>query len=87
MGAIGTSATGQRDRLIQLRKNAGKTQREVAADLDISETYLRLLEKGSATPSVDLLFRMARYYDSDVYDCWSDLSGSKSPKSAVASPK
>lgn len=63
-----------RFRLTELRKSVG-TQRKVASDLNISETYLRMLEKGTATPSVDLLFKIAHYFNTDVYDCWGDLAG------------
>lgn len=63
-----------RKRLIELRKNKG-TQRKVAAELGITETYLRLLERGTATPSVEVLFKTAHYLNSDVYDCWGDLAG------------
>ena len=62
-----------RVRLSELRQRAG-TQRKVAADLGISETYLRLLEKGRANPSVELLFKAAGYFGTDVYDCWDDLA-------------
>lgn len=68
--------TKPRLRLIELRKSFG-TQREVAAALGISETYLRLLEKGNATPSVELMFKIAHYFKTDVYDCWKDLSGDR----------
>ncbi|MEC0140437.1 helix-turn-helix transcriptional regulator [Paenibacillus macerans] len=67
-----------RKQLILLRKKVG-SQRKVASDLNISETYLRLLEKGKAQPSVELLFRTAHYLESDVYTCWPDLAG-EAPK-------
>lgn len=71
-----------RRNLIALRKSVNKTQREVAADLNISETYLRLLEKGKSAPGVDLLFRIAHYYGTDAYVCWPDLSGER-PKTVI----
>ncbi|MEC0233686.1 helix-turn-helix transcriptional regulator [Paenibacillus kribbensis] len=66
-------------RLIELRQEVG-TQRKVASELNISETYLRHLEKGLATPGVSLMFKIAHYFKTDVYDCWKDLSGER-PKS------
>lgn len=70
-----------RTNLIQHRQQVG-SQRKVAADLGISETYLRMLEKGQATPSVELLFKTAKYFSTDVYDCWPDLSGLR-PKKVI----
>lgn len=69
-----------RERLIELRTMVG-TQRKVSHDLDISETYLRLLERGLAKPSVELMFKIAHYFETDVYDCWPDLAG-QNPKYA-----
>ncbi|MBY7736323.1 MULTISPECIES: helix-turn-helix domain-containing protein [Paenibacillus] len=65
-----------RYRLIELRRKTG-TQRKVASDLNISETYLRQLEKGLANPGVSLMFKIAHYLKTDVYDCWKDLSGER----------
>ncbi|WP_369696081.1 MULTISPECIES: helix-turn-helix domain-containing protein [Paenibacillus] len=67
--------------LINLRKQKG-SQRKVASDLDITDTYLRMLEKGQATPSVDLLFKTAHYFGTDVYSCWPDLSGDRPDRSS-----
>ncbi|GLG00129.1 hypothetical protein Alches_01680 [Alicyclobacillus hesperidum subsp. aegles] len=66
-----------RTRLVELRRELGKTQREVAIDLGITQTHLGLLERGKATPSVDLLFKIASYYKSDVYEAWPDIAGSR----------
>ncbi|MNJ63078.1 helix-turn-helix protein [compost metagenome] len=62
--------------LINLRQKKG-SQRKIASDLNITDTYLRMLEKGQATPSVDLLFRIAHYFGIDVYLCWPDLAGDR----------
>ena len=37
------------------RKLSGKSQREMADSLDISESYYQKLETGNASPSVDIL--------------------------------
>lgn len=60
-------------RFVDLRKASGKTQREVAEDLRVSETYIRNLERGRCVPSVEMLFRTSQYFKTDVYDLWSVL--------------
>lgn len=59
-----------------LRKKKG-TQRQVAQDMDITETYVRQLENGQSNPSVELLFSFAYYFETDVYQLWPDLSYKK----------
>lgn len=46
------------------REATGKRRVRVAADLDISEQWLRALETGERgrTPSLDMLGRLAAYY-------------------------
>lgn len=73
---MGNPKNVPRQPLVNLRKKVG-SQRKVASDLDITETYLRNLEKGRATPSVELLFKTAHYFGKDVYECWPDIAGSK----------
>lgn len=82
MHLTATEAHVPRYRLVMLRKNRGLSQRQVAAELGITDTHLGLLERGKSDPSVELLFRIARYYGCDVYEAWSDLAGSK-PDSTI----
>lgn len=47
------AATGER--IQNLRKDREVTQEQLAIDLNISDRYMRNLEKGEKVPSVDLL--------------------------------
>ena len=47
------------ERLRELRRSAGKTQRELAREASITETYISKLEAGQAAPGIDLLVRIA----------------------------
>lgn len=60
-------------RLVELRTAKGKTQRELAADWDVSEATIRNLEKGRALPGLELLLYSASYFRADVSDLWSVL--------------
>lgn len=48
--------------LQQLRKNAGKTQREVAAYLDVERSTYAKYESGSSEPTFDALTKLAVYF-------------------------
>ena len=51
------------DRLLELRRSAGLTQKQVADALDIhSVTYLHY-EKDQREPPLELLVRMAAFFD------------------------
>jgi DNA-binding XRE family transcriptional regulator len=66
-----------RQLLKSLRVEVFKTQRAAAEEFAITETYLRMLESGSADPSTELLFKIAHRFGVDVYDCWPDIAGSR----------
>lgn len=53
-------------RLKLLRENAGLTQEKLADVLHISVTHEGKLEKGSRTPSVDLLLQISDYFSASV---------------------
>lgn len=63
-----------RQRFNELRESKCLTLRQVANDNDLTETYIRSLEKGRTKPSVEVLFRLAKYFGTDVYDLWPDLA-------------
>jgi transcriptional regulator with XRE-family HTH domain len=49
--------------LLELRREAGLSQKRLAPALGVSHTYLSKLESGTAHPSKDLVDRVARYFD------------------------
>jgi predicted transcriptional regulator/transcriptional regulator with XRE-family HTH domain len=58
-------------RLRRLRRELGLTQAQVAGDLDISPSYVALIERNQRPLTADLLLRLARTYKLDL----SDLAG------------
>jgi len=58
-------------RLRRLRRELGLTQQAMAGDLDISASYVALLERNQRPVTADLLLRLARTYRLDV----SELAG------------
>lgn len=53
-------------RLRRLRRELGLTQQAMAADLDISPSYVALIERNQRPVTADLLLRLARTYRLDV---------------------
>ena len=53
-------------RLRRLRRDLGLTQANMAADLDISPSYVALLERNQRPLTADLLLRLARTYRLDM---------------------
>jgi len=53
-------------RLRRLRRDLGLTQADMAADLDISASYVALLERNNRPLTADLLVRLARTYNVDM---------------------
>ena len=53
-------------RLKRLRRELGLTQQAMAADLEISPSYVALLERNQRPMTADLLLRLARTYRLDV---------------------
>ena len=51
------------DRLKECRKNIGKTQREVATDLNITESGYQKFELSKNEPKMGTLNKMADYFD------------------------
>lgn len=61
----------KRELFSELRKKKG-TQAKVAADNEISEVYVRMIENGTFTPGRDLMFRLATYFNTDVTELFAD---------------
>ena len=53
-------------RLKECRKNMGKTQREMAADLGISENGYQCYEISKREPKIETLSKLADYFDVSV---------------------
>lgn len=75
------TATGER--IQNLRKDREVTQEQLAIDLNISDRYMRNLEKGEKVPSVDLFVELRERFGSSLdYIVWACLhpSGSRNCK-------
>ena len=59
-------------RLKRLRRELGLTQAQVAGDLEISPSYIALLERNQRPLTADLLLRLARTYRIDLSDIAGD---------------
>lgn len=59
-------------RIKRLRRELGLTQQAMAADLDISASYVALLERNQRPVTADLLLRIARSYKLDIADLASE---------------
>jgi XRE family transcriptional regulator, fatty acid utilization regulator len=53
-------------RLRRLRRDLGLTQADMAADLDVSASYIALLERNNRPVTADLLVRLAQTYSIDM---------------------
>ena len=56
------------NRLGELRKERGITQEELAALLEVSRQTISSLEKGRYNPSIQLAFKIARYFGLRIED-------------------
>lgn len=59
-------------RLKRLRRELGLTQQAMAADLDISPSYIALLERNQRPLTAELLLRLARSYKLDISELASE---------------
>lgn len=73
----------RREPFSSLRKKKG-TQSKVASDLGISTVYLRMIENGTFKPGRDLLFRLANYFEVDVYILFPEYQKSKHLSEAIS---
>jgi putative transcriptional regulator len=64
----------KRERLIEFRKAKGFRE-NVAAELGISEVYLRMIESGAHKPGRDVMFRMSSYFEQPLEILFPDLFG------------
>ncbi|MDR3509397.1 MAG: helix-turn-helix transcriptional regulator, partial [Caulobacteraceae bacterium] len=59
-------------RLRRLRRDLGLTQANMATDLEISPSYVALLERNQRPLTADMLLRLARTYKMDMADLAGD---------------
>ena len=59
----GKQAVGYRERIKELRKNAGLTQEKVCEDLGMLQRTYSDYESGRIKLPIDRLIELARYYD------------------------
>src|SRR5215218_11017232 len=52
--------------LRRLRRDRGKTQADMAADLDVSPSYVALLERNHRPLTAEMLLRLAQIYKFDM---------------------
>ena len=57
-----------RNRLEELRKARGIKQEELAAALEVSRQTIGSLENGRYNPSIQLAFKIARYFSLTIED-------------------
>ena len=71
-------------RLKRLRRELGLTQAQVAHDLEISASYVALLERNQRPLTADLLLRLARTYRMDLSDIAADGGADYAARLAAA---
>lgn len=72
----------RREPFSSLRKKKG-IQSKVASDLGVSTVYLRMIENGTYKPGRDLMFRLAEYFEVDVYVLFPEYKTSCEAKAII----
>lgn len=57
-----------KNRLEELRKQKGIKQEELAVALEVSRQTIGSLENGRYNPSIQLAFKLARYFEMSIED-------------------
>ncbi len=71
-------------RLRRLRREQGLTQADMARDLDISASYVALLERNQRPVTADMLLRIARTYRLDMTELGGDNNADDAARLAAA---
>lgn len=58
--------TNVMDILIECRREKGLTQKELAKAIDSKETTVASWEQGKSLPSIQMLYRLAKYYNKSI---------------------
>lgn len=59
-------ATKIKNRIQELRNLKGLTQQELAEAIDVTRATVIALEKGSYNPSLELAFRLAKFFNKKI---------------------
>lgn len=57
-----------KNKLEELRKNCGISQEDLAKALEVSRQTIGSLENGRYNPSIQLAFKIARYFNMSIED-------------------
>ncbi|WP_028988056.1 helix-turn-helix domain-containing protein [Thermicanus aegyptius] len=68
-----STALQRRKQFQALRKKFNVSQRRVSLDLNVSETQIRNIESGRGNPSAELLFKLAKYFETTPEELFPDL--------------
>ncbi|WP_235680144.1 helix-turn-helix transcriptional regulator [Paenibacillus albicereus] len=63
----------KRDLFKELRLQKNKSQRGMALDFDVSESFIRTIENGRCNPELKFAFRLAKYLGTTVDRLFGDL--------------
>ncbi|MFC3802842.1 helix-turn-helix transcriptional regulator [Cohnella sp. GCM10012308] len=64
----------RRNAFQEFRKKRNASQRKVSLDLGVSENQIRVIESGRGNPSVELLFKLAAYFETTPESLLPDLA-------------
>ncbi len=73
-----------RHKLIELRKQAQKSQREVAEALGITRSFYGMIENGVRNPTLDLARKIAGFFCTRIDDVFFDDQGHDSLQANAA---
>ncbi|RKL65800.1 hypothetical protein CR203_18225 [Salipaludibacillus neizhouensis] len=57
-----------KDNLINLRKERGMSQRDLAGDIGLSQSFINMIEQGKRDLHIKTLHKIATYYDVQIHD-------------------
>ena len=61
--------------LIECRKEKGISQKELAHVVDLKETTVASWEQGKSLPSIDMLYKLAKYYNKTMNYMYGEQEG------------
>lgn len=61
--------------LIECRKEKGMSQKQLAEVLNSKETTVASWEQGKSLPSIDMLYRLSKYYNKSINFMYGEKDG------------